>query len=86
MTRRGPGRLTTETDGDQVVEQVANGLGITVLDRARATRIAPEGAVVLPFVDPPLLAISLAWRRDDPSPAVRELIRWWRSAAVRSLL
>jgi DNA-binding transcriptional LysR family regulator len=48
-----------------------------VLERARASRIAPEGVVVLPLVDPPMVALNLVWRRDDPSPAVRELIRWW---------
>lgn len=72
-----PRIVSVETDAEQVLEQVANGVGISVLDRARATRIAPEGAVVLPFSDPPRLPISLAWRRDNPSPAVRELIRWW---------
>jgi DNA-binding transcriptional LysR family regulator len=74
----GPPRLVAEEpEADQVMAQVADGVGISVLDRARAARIAPEGVVVLPLVDAPRLAISLAWRRDDPSPAVRELIRWW---------
>jgi DNA-binding transcriptional LysR family regulator len=80
-----PRIVSEETDAEQVIEQVARGVGISVLERARATRIAPEGAVVLPLVDPPLVAMSLAWRRDDPSPAVRELIRWWRSAGADSL-
>jgi DNA-binding transcriptional LysR family regulator len=78
-TTGAPRIVSEEIDGDQIVEQVANGVGISVLDRVRAARLAPEGVVVLPFVDPPRHAISLAWRRDDPSPAVRELIRWWRS-------
>jgi DNA-binding transcriptional LysR family regulator len=75
-----PRIVSEETDAEQVIEQVANGVGISVLDRFRAARIAPESVVVLPIVDPPMVAISLAWRRDDPSPAVRELIRWWRTA------
>lgn len=74
-----PRIVAEETDAEQVIEQVAHGVGISVLDRARATRIAPKGAVVIPLVDPPQVPISLAWRRDDSSPAVRELIRWWRS-------
>jgi DNA-binding transcriptional LysR family regulator len=78
-TDGGPRIIAEETDAEQVIEQVANGVGISVLDRGRATRIAPEGVVVLPLVDPPMVPISLAWRRDDPAPAVRELIRWWRS-------
>lgn len=72
-----PRIVAEESAGDEIVEQVTNGVGISVFDRARAARIAPEGVVVLPFVDPPRIAISLAWRRDDPAPAVRELIRWW---------
>jgi DNA-binding transcriptional LysR family regulator len=74
-----PRIVCEETDADQQLEQVVNGVGLTILDRGRATRIAPEGVVVLPLVDPPRNALNLAWRRDDPSPAVRELIRWWRS-------
>jgi DNA-binding transcriptional LysR family regulator len=72
-----PRIVSTETDAEQVMEQVANGVGISVLEHDRAARIAPKGVAVLPFVDPPRLAISLAWRRDNPSPAVRQLIRWW---------
>jgi DNA-binding transcriptional LysR family regulator len=72
-----PRIVSIETDAEQVIEQVANGVGISVLERDRAARIAPEGVVVIPLVDPPRLPISLAWRRDDPSPAVRELLRWW---------
>jgi DNA-binding transcriptional LysR family regulator len=78
-TNSAPRIVSEEIDADQIVEQVANGVGISVLDRARATRLTPEGAVVLPLVDAPRHAISLAWRRDNPSPAVRELIRWWGS-------
>jgi DNA-binding transcriptional LysR family regulator len=74
---RAPRIVSEEPEWEQVVQQVANGVGISVLERARASRIAPEGVVVVPFVDPPLVSISFAWRRDDPSPAVRELIRWW---------
>jgi DNA-binding transcriptional LysR family regulator len=75
-----PPRIVAEnTAGDELLEQVANGVGISVLDRARGSRIAPVGAVVLPLADPPRVAISLAWRRDCPSPAVRQLISWWRS-------
>jgi DNA-binding transcriptional LysR family regulator len=76
-TDSAPRIVSEEPEAEQVVQQVANGVGISVLERARATRIAPEGVVVIPLVDPPRIAISLAWRRDDPSPAVRELIRWW---------
>jgi DNA-binding transcriptional LysR family regulator len=72
-----PRIVDEEPDMEQIVQQIANGVGISVLERASAARISPEGVVVLPLVDPPRLAISLAWRRDDPSPSVRELIRWW---------
>jgi DNA-binding transcriptional LysR family regulator len=78
-TDRAPQIISEESDADQMLQQVANGVGISVFDRRRASRIAPEGTVVLPLVDPPKVAISLAWRRDAPSPAVRELIRWWQS-------
>jgi DNA-binding transcriptional LysR family regulator len=74
-----PRIVAEETDAEQVLQQVANGVGISVLERARAARIAPEGVVVVPLVDPPRVVINLVWRRDDSSPAVRELIRWWRS-------
>jgi DNA-binding transcriptional LysR family regulator len=75
-----PRIVAEETAGDEIVEQVANGLGVSVLDRARASRLVPEGAVVLPFADPPpQLAISLVWLLDNSSPALHELIRWWRS-------
>jgi DNA-binding transcriptional LysR family regulator len=76
-TDSAPRIVTEEPEADQIVEQVANGVGISVLERDRAARLAPDGVVVLPLVDPPRIAISLAWRRDDPSPAVRELVRWW---------
>jgi DNA-binding transcriptional LysR family regulator len=75
-----PRIVAQETAGDEIVEQVTNGVGISVLDRTRATRIVSEGVVVVPLTDPPRVPISLVWRRDDASPAVRELIHWWRSA------
>jgi DNA-binding transcriptional LysR family regulator len=72
-----PRIVAVEPDMEQIVQQIADGVGISVLERARATRISPEDVVVLPLVDPPRLPISLAWCRDNSSPAVQELIRWW---------
>jgi DNA-binding transcriptional LysR family regulator len=72
-----PRIVAEEPDMEQIVQRIADGVGISVLERARATRISPEGVVVLPLVDPPRLPISLAWCRDNTSPAVRELVRWW---------
>jgi DNA-binding transcriptional LysR family regulator len=76
-TDSAPRIVSVEPEADQVMAQVADGVGISVLDHARAARLAPEGVVVLPFADPPRVSINLAWRRDAPSPAVRQLIRWW---------
>ncbi|BDD84513.1 LysR family transcriptional regulator [Tsukamurella pulmonis] len=73
-----PRIVAEEPDAEQVLDQVAHGVGVSVLDRRRSTRIRPPGAVVIPLVDAPSVAISLAWRRGDESPAVRELVAWWR--------
>ncbi|MET9325263.1 LysR family transcriptional regulator [Tsukamurella sp. NPDC003166] len=71
--------VAEEADAEQVLEQVAAGAGISVLDRRRSERIKPSGVVVVPLAGAPTVAISLAVRRGDESPAVRRLIAWWRS-------
>ncbi|MFG1797689.1 LysR family transcriptional regulator [Nocardia sp. NPDC049149] len=74
-----PNLVGEESDAEQVLDVVSGGTGISVLDRKRATRIAHENIVVIPFgTDPPRIAISIAWMRESDAPALAHFLEWWR--------
>ena len=53
---------------------VAAGLGVAVLpESVRALRV--EGVRLAPIADDVSVDLALAWRRDDPSPALARLLR-----------
>ncbi|MDF0529365.1 LysR family transcriptional regulator [Tsukamurella sp. 8F] len=80
-----PNIVAEEADAEQVLEQVARGVGISALDRTRSTRIAPAGVVVVPLTSPPSVAIGLASRREESAPAVVELLGWWTTRKARPM-
>ncbi len=73
--------VAVEADAEQVLAEVAAGIGVSVLDRRRSERIKPSGVVVVPLEGAPSVSISLAIRRDNESPVVRGLVAWWRENA-----
>ncbi|PXX60977.1 DNA-binding transcriptional LysR family regulator [Nocardia tenerifensis] len=74
-----PNLVAEEADAEQVLDLVSSGTGISVLDRKRATRIAHENIVVIPFgSNPPRIAIQLAWMRGADAPALTHFLEWWR--------
>ena len=57
-----------------VLTLVAAGLGVAVLpESVRALRV--EGVRLAPIADDVSVDLALAWRRDDPSPALARLLR-----------
>ncbi|MFJ4657864.1 LysR family transcriptional regulator [Nocardia sp. NPDC088792] len=74
-----PNLVAVESDAEQVLDSVSSGVGISVLDRRRATRIAHENIAVIPFREnPPKIAIQLAWLRGSDAPALTQFLAWWR--------
>ncbi|MFF3226616.1 LysR family transcriptional regulator [Nocardia suismassiliense] len=74
-----PNLVAEESDAEQVLDLVSTGTGISVLDRKRATRIAHENIVVIPFgANPPQIAIRIAWMRGSDAPALAHFLDWWR--------
>ncbi|CAM4516700.1 LysR family transcriptional regulator [Nocardia ninae] len=74
-----PNLVAEESDAEQVLDLVSTGTGISVLDRKRATRIAHENIVVIPFgTNPPQIAIRIAWMRGSDAPALAHFLDWWR--------
>ncbi|WP_405162650.1 LysR family transcriptional regulator [Nocardia sp. NBC_01499] len=74
-----PNLVAEESDAEQVLDLVSSGTGISVLDRKRATRIAHENIVVIPFgTNPPQIAIQIAWMRGSDAPALAHFLEWWR--------
>lgn len=68
-----PARIVS--DQEFMVAAVAEGAGITLLSWSVASILHPRGVVVRRFVDPePTVPIMLAWRRDNPKPALRSLL------------
>ncbi|WP_460723671.1 LysR family transcriptional regulator [Nocardia heshunensis] len=76
-----PRLVAEETDAEQVLDSVSTGVGISILDRKRATRIAHKNVVVIPFDrDPPTISIQLAWLHgpETPTPTLIHFLEWWR--------
>ncbi|MEV5506068.1 LysR family transcriptional regulator [Streptomyces orinoci] len=76
----GPQLVQEEPESEQILAAVAAGAGVSVLDRRRALKLCPPGAVVRPFADGPVrVGVALAWRRGEESPAVRDFVGYSRS-------
>lgn len=78
---RGPSVVMEEADASFVLRAVRAGLGIGVLDRARAEMLCPPGVVIRSFVEPvPAVGYGLAWSEDEHlSPAAERFIDFAKS-------
>ncbi len=80
-----PHLVAEESDAEQVLDSVSNRTGISVLDRRRATRIAHDNVVVVPFeTNPPRVALRIAWLRGPAWPTVSAFLDWWTAADEES--
>lgn len=69
-----PRRAHEVAETSTALALVAAGLGVAVLpDSVRAAR--REGVVCKEIVDAPSVGLCLAWRADDPSPLLRNLLK-----------
>ncbi|HWE89178.1 MAG TPA: LysR family transcriptional regulator [Pseudonocardiaceae bacterium] len=76
----GPRIVQEEPESEQILAAVAAGAGLSVLDRTRAVKLCPPGAVVRPFAGvPPLVSVALAWRRDDAAVPIRRFVSFTRA-------
>lgn len=66
-------RVVAEAPHLDIVSLVAAGFGVSVLT-ASLENLRREGAVFIPIVGSPTTDLLVAWRRDDASPIVRELV------------
>lgn len=67
-----PGRGKAE----QILAAVATGIGISVLDRHRATKLCPAGVLVRRFAAPrPHTELALIWPSTHQSAVLRSFIR-----------
>ena len=77
----GPRVVHEEPESEQILAAVAAGLGVSVVDRARATKLCPPQVVLRPFAGPerPSVPVGIAWRRRDPNPVLRQFVQWCRA-------
>jgi DNA-binding transcriptional LysR family regulator len=59
---------------DEALEAVAGGLGVVLLAEGNAAIYARPGVVTRPVSGLGPSRLALAWRRDDPRPAVRDFV------------
>jgi DNA-binding transcriptional LysR family regulator len=77
-----PDIVLEEPEAEQILAAVANGHGITILDRRRAEKLRPPHVVIRRFAAPrPTSQLALAWRTTDPAPALRAFVRTCRATA-----
>jgi DNA-binding transcriptional LysR family regulator len=57
-------------DEETMVQAVAQQLGVAVIFRSRADYLAIPGVTYRPLQPPLHGQLSIAWRADDPSPAI----------------
>lgn len=78
---RGPSNVHEEADASFVLRAVRGGVGIGVLDQARAEMLCPPGVVLRPFRAPvPAVGYGLAWSEDEHlSPAAERFIDFAKS-------
>jgi DNA-binding transcriptional LysR family regulator len=64
-----------EPEGEHILAAVAEGVGITILDRQRAEKLQPPGVELRSFVPPvPTLDVGVAWRADDSSAVLKQFL------------
>ncbi|OJU83280.1 MAG: hypothetical protein BGO11_06170 [Solirubrobacterales bacterium 70-9] len=82
--RTDPPRVTLEEpEAELILEAVARGRGITVLDRRRALRMKPVGVAILAFRPPaPNVRLGVTWRPGDRSAAVQAFVDLCRRATT----
>lgn len=69
-----PARIVQEAIQMQtIISLVSAGLGLALVP-ASLRNLARAGVVYLDLAEPPLLETGLAWRRDDTSPTLRNLL------------
>jgi DNA-binding transcriptional LysR family regulator len=79
-----PDIVLVEPDDEQILAAVAAHVGISVLERARATRLCPPGVTLRRFADPaPKCGLALAWRSEDTNPVLRAFVTSCRRAQRR---
>lgn len=68
--------IVAEEPADHALEQIAaNGSAVTFVSDWRASTVRLTGIVFRPMVPEPLVLHQIAYRRDDPSPLVPNLMR-----------
>jgi DNA-binding transcriptional LysR family regulator len=78
----GPPRIVREEpEAEHILVAVANGAGIAVLDRRRATKLRPAGVLVRRFAAPrPHTELALIWRNSHQPAVLTSFIRSCRSS------
>lgn len=76
----GPNIVHEEPESEQILAAVAAGVGVSVLDRPRASKLCPPEVVLRPFAGEhaPSVEVGIAWRHRDPAPAIRQFVDWCR--------
>ena len=76
FARRGrPARIVQEAIQMQtIISLVSAGLGVALVP-ASLRNLARAGVRYVELEDPPTLETGLAWRRDDETPTLREMLR-----------
>ncbi len=70
-----PARIVQEAIQMQtIIALVSAGLGVALVP-ASLRNLARAGVAYVDILDPPMLETGLAWRRDDDTPTLRELLR-----------
>lgn len=64
-----------EPEAEHILAAVAEGMGVTVLDRHRAEKLQPPGIELRPFAPPvPTAHLGVAWRADDDSAVLAQFL------------
>jgi DNA-binding transcriptional LysR family regulator len=69
-----PRRVHAAAQTSILLTLVAAGLGVAVLPEA-ALALRVQGVQLIPVADEVSIDLALAWRREDPSPALARLLR-----------
>jgi DNA-binding transcriptional LysR family regulator len=73
-TRGRPARIVQEAIQMQtIISLVSAGLGVALVP-ASLRNLARAGVVYVEISDPPMLETGLAWRRDDETPTLRQML------------
>jgi DNA-binding transcriptional LysR family regulator len=70
-----PRLVLDEPDDEQLMVEVGDGVGISIVELHRAQHIKPANVVIRPFSDPvPTCNLAIAWRRSDHTPGVEAFV------------